>query len=192
MTGSTMILAMLTPMEMGLALVAVDLTLAALGPKWAPVFPVLQAFALIAALNGILAGVDSLLVIQGRPRFIVARVSAALVVRLGVAACAVWKIGMFGAIWGALAGVIVRTGINFYGIRPTMGVRISEFAISISRSPVSAGAMAAVVVLVQRRFVLGGTSAGAILRLATATPAGCVTCMFTHLACCGCADCPMT
>ncbi|MBX7483450.1 lipopolysaccharide biosynthesis protein [Qipengyuania qiaonensis] len=170
------------PMGIGVALVADTLVLAAMGSKWLPAVPIIQALSVIFAVQTIGSMVSSLGMARGHTKLLFVRDLQMFFIRLPIIVAGTLMFGLAGLIGARVISGLIGTFVNMLVVRQLVQLGVWEqLAVNI-RSLVSAAAMAVVVLLFQRTAGLAdGTLMQAVLDIAANAALGAVVYIAANL-----------
>ena len=173
----------LTPIGVGMALVAEEFVALLIGEQWSRTVPVIQALAPVAALAGLVAAIHSDAMVRGDTRGMFLRDAAIAVLQLPVLAFAIWRFGLMGAIWGRVVVELVSVGLMLDLSRRLSG---ETFVAPLAACWRSFAAAAAMVIAVLVAAPLAPTHDNAMLAmamaLATKASVGASVYLLSHIA----------
>ncbi|WP_137680697.1 lipopolysaccharide biosynthesis protein [Aurantiacibacter suaedae] len=167
------------PIAAGLASVAPEFVVVALGPKWDLAIPIVQLTAMLRLLQ-ITVNLNALAMATGHTKEMFGRDIRALIVRWPMILTGVY-LGwgdayhiLLGAICGMLASAVLNNFLNMRLVQKITTITVTDHLIALWR-PAVAAAMMALAVLAVRPWLLFGTDfQGLVLRLCVMVPLGAI------------------
>ena len=138
------------PMGIGVALVADTLVLTAMGSKWLPAVPIIQALSVIFAIQTIGSMGSSLGMARGDTKLLFVRGLQMFFIRLPIIVVGTVLFGLAGLIGGRVISGLIGTFVNMRVVRQLVQLSVWEQLVVNIRSLVSAAAMAIAVLVFQR------------------------------------------
>ena len=145
--GQGMLVAAVMPLGVALGMLAEPMVAVALGSQWAEAAPVLAVFAPVGALATVTMPVHALVLALGRPRQLLMRDVAMFVLGIPAVVIGAWSFGLMGAAYARLLTGIVLTFLNLAIVDKLIGLGVARQIANCWRSALSAGIMAAVILL---------------------------------------------
>lgn len=138
----------LTPVGVGVALVAEEFVRLLIGDQWSNTVPVIQALAPVAALAGLVAAIHCDAMVRGDTRGIFLRDATIAVLQMPILAVAIWRFGLMGAVWGRVVVELLSVGLMLDLSRRSCGEPFFAPLTACWRSFVAAAVMALAVLAV--------------------------------------------
>lgn len=151
--AQALITAIALPLGVGMALVAEPLVLVAMGEKWLPATAVIQAMAVVIAVQTLGSQVAPLGMALGATRTLFVRDTQLLAVRLPLIIGGMYLDGLQGVIWARVISGLISTGVNLLMVRKLIELRVTEQLAANMRCLLSVLAMSAGVWAVGHNFV---------------------------------------
>jgi PST family polysaccharide transporter len=145
-----MILCLMLPMGVGLALVASEALLLAVGPQWAEAAIVVQFLAPALALSAAAAGTGAILLSHGDMKQIFWRGVAMFVITTPLLVAGLWWQGAFGLVVARALASIIRSTITLHLITSLLNVSLLAPLVASWRTFAAAACMAGGVIMAQR------------------------------------------
>ncbi len=137
-----------TPLGLGLALVAPEFIRIVFGPKWIQAIMPLRVLSIMFSIAVLATASSSLLPAMGRTRDIFVITLTQFVVRVPVTALVIWQFGFAGAAWSRLASALSWVIHYMWVVRRALGVSFRRILFITWRSYAAAAIMIIVVLLV--------------------------------------------
>lgn len=160
-----------TPMLVGLAFLATPATRLALGGKWLSAAPIVQWLALTLIVPLFAAALGPLAVTLGKTRIFLSQSLVELTVRLPLTLGLSWKLGVEGMIIARLLTGIVNTGTSMFFVRQLIGASFLQQCL-VGWRPVLSGAVMALVLTISRPALRSLVSVELFLGLCLVTALG--------------------
>jgi PST family polysaccharide transporter len=144
------ILCLMLPMGVGLALVASEALLLAVGPQWAEAAIVVQFLAPALALSAAAAGTGAILLSHGDIKQIFWRGVAMFVITTPLLVAGLWWQGAFGLVVARALASIIRSTITLHLITSLLNVSLLAPLVASWRTFAAAACMAGGVIMAQR------------------------------------------
>jgi O-antigen/teichoic acid export membrane protein len=150
--AQAMLSAVALPAGIGVAVIAEPLVRLALGEKWAPVIPIIQALAAVYAVQTLGSLVQPLGMAKGETRLLFMRDTQMLFVRIPVIVAGLLFFGLPGVIFGRVFTGLFGAFVNMMLVKRFTGVTLRDQLFANTRSLISVGIMAAAVAFVSNRL----------------------------------------
>lgn len=137
-----------TPLGIGLALVAHEFVLIVLGPKWTEVTLPLQVLSVMYSISVLAMASTSLLPAMGRTRDTFFVTFVQLIVRVPITTLVIWQFGLAGAIWSRLAFGVGWVVHFMWAVRKAINFSISRLFTATWRTYAASATMTGTVLLV--------------------------------------------
>lgn len=177
--GQGVLVAAIMPLGFGLALVAEPLVALALGSQWLPVAAVIQVLAPAGALATMTMPVHAVVLALGRPRPLVMRDFALMLLGIPAVILGALAFGLMGAVYARMLAGIVQIFMNLQILKHVLGIPVTTQLANSWRSAAATVAMAAAVLATGPLTGAPG-HAGLVLELVLATVLGGSTYLATH------------
>lgn len=148
--AQSLVSAIALPAGVGVALTASPLVALALGERWEPVVPIIEALATIFALQTFGSLVTPLAMALGSPRLLFRRDLQMFFVRLPIIIAGTLLFGLAGLVYARCLTGIIATVINMTFVRQLIGLPLVTQVVGSARTVISVTLMAAAVVVAQR------------------------------------------
>lgn len=150
--AQALVTAIALPLGVGMALVAEPLVLVAMGEKWLPATAVIQAMAVIIAIQTIGSQVAPLGMSLGATRTLFVRDTQLFCIRLPMIIAGMYLDGLQGVIWARVLAGLISTGVNLLMVRKLIELRVTEQLAANMRCIIAVVAMGAAVWAVGHAF----------------------------------------
>jgi len=151
--AQSIVTAVALPVGVGFALLAHPLVLAAMGAKWLPAVPIIQALSAVFALQTLGSLVQPLGMAKGETKLLFRRDLQMFLIRLPTIISAMMLWGLPGLIYARVFTGLFAAFVNMGVVRRLTGLAVRTQLKANWRSLSSVGAMVAGVMLIQRWFV---------------------------------------
>lgn len=156
--GVQLVVAIGTPLGVGLALVAPEFIIIVLGPKWIDaVFP-LRVLSIMFSISVLAMASTNLLPAMGRTRDVFMIDFTLFVVRVPVTVLVVWQFGIVGAVWARLFAGIWWVIHYMWVVRKALDISFRRIFFVTWRSYAATAAMVIVVMLVEVLLHVSGAA----------------------------------
>ncbi|WP_241557430.1 lipopolysaccharide biosynthesis protein [Croceibacterium ferulae] len=179
--AQSIVTAVALPAGAGVALVASPLVALALGERWGPVVPIIEALATIFALQTFGSLVAPLAMSLGAPRLLFRRDLQMFFVRLPIIITGTLLFGLTGLVYARCLTGVIATVTNMTIVRRLIGIPLVNQVSGSARTLISVSMMAGAVVLAQRMLALHGQHTSMILSLGISAAVGALTYISTLL-----------
>lgn len=176
-----------TPLGIGLALVANEFILIVLGPKWTEATLPLQVLSIMFSVSVLAMVSTSLLPAMGRTRDTFFITLVLLIVRVPITTLVVWQFGLVGAIWSRFAFGVWWAIHYMWAVSKAINFSFIRVFTATWRTYAASAAMTGAVLLVDAALSMPELEkipiSSLVLSLATKAIAGAVTYTCFHLLC---------
>lgn len=124
--AQALVTAIALPLGVGMALVAEPLVLATMGAKWLPATAVIQAMAVIVAIQTVGSQVAPLGMALGATRTLFVRDTQLFCIRLPMIIAGMYLDGLQGVIWARVISGLISTGVNLLMVRKLIDLPVRE------------------------------------------------------------------
>ncbi|MDT0576995.1 lipopolysaccharide biosynthesis protein [Croceicoccus sp. F390] len=164
------------PVGIGFALVAKPLVLVAMGEKWLPAVPVIQALSAVFALITLGSMVQPLAMAKGHTKQLFRRDLQMFCIRLPIIIGGTVLFGLPGLIYSRVITGLLAAAVNMWLVRQLIRLSITDQVLANGRSLIAGAAMAAAVLWLQHALDTPAASVGwdQILAIAASVATGAV------------------